>query len=125
MSCLKFWELKKYMHIVLGCKRIHKPGRIFSGFSWSYVDPEFNLHTSIEISSMALLTPNWLLNVQNAGKSFCLIFDALIVSYFLLLSLQSIGPSHLISEIATCHVCRLKRLKTRVIKNCMFLKSRE
>ena len=29
----------------------------------------------------------------------------------------SIEPSHLISEIATCNVCRLKRLETRVIKN--------
>ena len=33
----------------------------------------------------------------------------------------SIGPSHPISEIATSHVCKLKGLKTRVIKNLVLL----
>ena len=33
----------------------------------------------------------------------------------------SIRPSHLISEITTCHVCRQKRLKARVTRNDMFL----
>ena len=36
-----------------------------------------------------------------------------------------IGPSHPISEIATSHVCGLKRLETRVIKNYVFFESRE
>ena len=33
---------------------------------------------------------------------------------------SSIGPSHSISEKATSHVCRLKRLETRVVKNHVF-----
>ena len=68
--------------------------------------------------------------VQTAGKPFCLIFDALIVSNYLLLQLQrkksemslksSIGPSHPISELATSDVCSLRRLETSVIKNRVF-----
>ena len=30
---LKVWEWETYKFIVLGCQRIHKPGRAFSGFS--------------------------------------------------------------------------------------------
>ena len=37
----------------------------------------------------------------------------------------STGPSHPISEIANSHVCGLKRLKTRVIKICMFFYNQE
>ena len=37
---------------------------------------------------------------------------------------SSIGPSHPISEIATSHVYRIKRLETRVIKNHVFSNKR-
>ena len=48
--------IRKILHMVLGCKRIHKPGRTFQdfdGFSWSYASPKSNLHPRTEISSMA------------------------------------------------------------------------
>ena len=48
--------MRKILHMVLGCKRIHKPGRTFQdfdGFSWSYASPKSNLHPRTEISSMA------------------------------------------------------------------------
>ena len=76
-----------------------------------------------------------ILNVQVAGKSFCLTFDAPIVqmSCYYCCSKErigttwmsfesSIGPSHPISEIVTSHhVCRLKKTGTRVKKNCVLL----
>ena len=75
-----------------------------------------------------------ILNVQVAGKSFCLTFDAPIVqmsSYYCCskerigttwMSFESsIGPSHPISEIVTSHhVCRLKRLEQGEKKLCSF-----
>ena len=68
-------------------------------------------------------------NVQIAGNSFFLIFDALIVSYYISAIVavkkeksemsfkSSIGP---IYEITTSHVCKLKRLETRLIKTQVF-----
>ena len=38
ISCLKVWEWEKYWHMVLRCKRIHKPGRTFSGFSRIFME---------------------------------------------------------------------------------------
>ena len=70
------------------------------------------------------------LNVQIAGKLFCLIFDALIVLLSTITAVKkskgevifksSIGPSRPVFEITISHFCRLKRLKARVIKNHMF-----
>ena len=72
------------------------------------------------------------LNVQIAEKWFCLIFDALIVSYFMSAIVavknekcearfkSSLGPSSPISEITTSHVCRLKRQETQLFKNQVF-----
>ena len=51
------WEWEKHYHMVLECKTICKPGRIISGFSWSYTCLKPNLHSRTEISLMALLTP--------------------------------------------------------------------
>ena len=76
-------------------------------------------------------------NNQIAAKSFCPIFDALIVSYYIsaiaavkkkkseMNFKSSIRPSHPISEIMNFHVCSLKRPETRAIKNQMFFKSRK
>ena len=106
-----------------------------------------SLHFAIEVGSMEALNATIYplccfksdmnsslckLNVQIAGKSFCLIFDALIVSYYIspitavkkenseMSFKSSIGPSRPIFEITVSYVCRLKRLETRVIKNQMF-----
>ena len=38
MRCLKVSGCEKYKHMVLGCKRIHKPGRTFSGFSRIFME---------------------------------------------------------------------------------------
>ena len=125
MSCLKFWEWKKYMHMVLGCKRIHKPGRIFSGFSWSYEGPKSNLHPSTEISSMASLTPK--LSIECSECLKIILSNFWCFTSFIFSAIEpvkeakseisfkfSIGPSHLISEIATCHVCTLiKRVRAQ------------
>ena len=43
--------MRKILHMVLGCKRIHKLGRTFQdfhGFSWSYASPKSNLHPPTE-----------------------------------------------------------------------------
>ena len=83
---------------------------------------------------MNALTIKCRLNVQVAGKSFCLIFYVPIVHmscYFFVVKkgIQyksvkvSIGPSHPISEIVIDFSCSA-RLATRVIENCMFLMKR-
>ena len=73
------------------------------------------------------------LNVQIARKSLCIIFDDLIVSYYISaivavnkekseMSFKScIRPSCSIFGLTNSCVCRLKRLETRVITNQVFL----
>ena len=38
MRCMKISECGKYEHMLLGCKRIQKPGRTFSGFSRIFME---------------------------------------------------------------------------------------
>ena len=70
------------------------------------------------------------LNVQIAGKSFLILSNFWCFNSFILSAIaavkkektetnfkSSVGPSYPISEIATSHVCTLKRLETKVIKN--------
>ena len=52
----KLWELEKCQHMIITTSQ---GGHFldFCGFSWRYAGPQSNLHSRMEISSMALPTP--------------------------------------------------------------------
>ena len=73
--------------MVLGCKRLHKPGRTFPdfyGLSYIYLCLKSNLHPCPKISAMAILPSKSSIEL---GAGFEYLF---IASYFLLVSAEAL-----------------------------------
>ena len=135
ISCLKVCEWENIGTWYLDTKEFTNQREHFLDFyrfPWSYVGPKSNLHPQTEISSMGSLTLKLSIESSESWKiisSNFQCFKSCIICYWACVKKEkgdvsfkfSIGPSYLISEMATSHLCWLKRLKIRVIKSRVFL----